>query len=551
MAEKDKISKEVEEQIQILASEVYIQIEEKLTQLISTVTSKELSNKINVEQDPTYLALQNDYQASQNELVEKSKNLSEQIHQLEQNTTTLKKQLDDERNKQADSEAILEAKHDDLATKTAQLVQENIDVKQQLVDEINKQESSELNYQVELTQHNINFTETIERLEHENTQLKSTVRKEQEKLFSEQQSLKTVLSNKTANSSQAIEKLEQALSEQKIQLHQEQTKAVTHNQQLQNQLTVNEKERLEQQQKIAMLNESLAVLTTQEKNLTECLNSVEQQRNKSDNKLQEVEESSKKIEELQAGSLAEQKIQIQELTKQLNTSVSDLERTQVQHQQQTISLKQASEQKATQLIEQLQQAQIVEEKQQEIVVDQQTQLFDLNEKMKKKTKEEQDSKQEIEQLQNEQSQIKQQQLSDKETNDLYQRQQQQAQEISQQKIAQLEIKNQELINSLIIEQADIQLYQKEVSTLKSEMTLAQEGYENLLNRFNTNREKQEKDNDQVRETIKYLRDENNDMITQNNRQEEVFIEKISELEYKLTEYRLKFEYAQKQLIEKS
>lgn len=129
--------------------------------------------------------------------------------------------------------------------------------------------------------------------------------------------------------------------------------------------------------------------------------------------------------------------------------------------------------------------------------------------------------------------------------------QQQAQVVSQQQISQLEIKNQELTTSLITEKADIEWYQKEVSALKSQVALAQEGQENILNRFNANREKQEKDNDQIRETIKYLRDENNDMITQNNIQKEGFIEKISELEHKLTEYRLKFEYAQKQLTQNS
>ena len=590
MAEKDKLSKEVEEQIQSLASEIYIQIEERLTKLISTVMPKELAQKINVEQEPAYLALKSDYQASQDELVEKTKNLSEQIHNLEQNTSTLKNQLE---------------------------------------DEIDKQEGSELNYQVELTQNNINFTETIERLEHENTQLKSTLKKEQEKLSREQQSLKIELSDKTVNSSQTIEKLEQALSAQKEQLHQEQTQVDEQNQQLESKIESNKKELLEQQQTIATLKESLAILVAQEQrlkaelsektensnqtievlkqelsvqkeqfnqeqtqasvhnqqlqsqivsnetklfeqqqeiaalnkdivaraaqeqNLTDRLSAVEQQRNHSDNKLQKEEANWEKTEELQASRLAEQKNQIQELTKQLNASVIDLERTKAQHQQQKDSLTQESEQKTYQLTEQLQQSQIANEKQQKVVIDQQAQLFDLNELIKKKTTEEQDCKKEIEQLKNEQSQIKQQQLADKKTYDLYQNQQQQAQEISQQKIHELEIKNQELTNSLITEKADIQLYQKEVSTLKSETSLAKEGYENILNRFNTNREKQEKDNDQVRETIKYLRDENNDMITQNNIQKENYIEQINELEHKLTEYRLKFEYAQKQLIQNS
>lgn len=41
------------------------------------------------------------------------------------------------------------------------------------------------------------------------------------------------------------------------------------------------------------------------------------------------------------------------------------------------------------------------------------------------------------------------------------------------------------------------------------------------------------------------------MITQNNIQKQAFIDKTSELEHKLIEYRLKFEYVQKQLTQNS
>lgn len=512
MAGKDKLSKEVEEQIQSLASDVYIQIEEKLTQLICTVTPKEPAKQISIEQNSAYLALQANYQASQHELAENSKNLSEQIHQLEQSANALKEQL---------------------------------------ADEINKKEGRELNFQVELTQNNINFTETIERLEHENILLKSTLTQEQKKLSSEQKILETALSEQETKFNQTIVNLEQALSAQKNKSHQEQTKANAQNQQSQSQIASNDKKLLEQQQEMSELNNSLAVFLAQEKILTDRLNTVEQQRINSDNKLHKAEASWKKTDEMQTNRLTEQKDQITELTKQLTTAVIDLEHTQAQYQQQKSSFLQESEQKSSQLSEQLQQSQIVEENQQKVVTDQQAQLVDLDEKIKKKIKEAQDAKQAIKQLNNEQSQIKQQQLIDKKENDSQQKEQQQVQQVSQQQINQLEIKNQELTNNLITEQEDIKLYQKEVSSLKSQVTLAQEGQENILNRFNATREKQERDNDQVRETIKYLRDENNDMITQNNIQKEAFIEKTSELEHKLTEYRLKFEYAQKQLTQNS
>tara|TARA_R110001583_G_scaffold7158_7_gene35725 strand:- start:26695 stop:27831 length:1137 start_codon:yes stop_codon:yes gene_type:complete len=378
MAGKDKLSKEVEEQIQSLASDVYIQIEEKLTQLICTAMPKEPAKQISIKQSPDYLALQANYQTSQNALAENNKKLSEQTHQLEQ-------------------------------------------------------------------------------------------------VFSVQ------------------------------------------NQKLQSQIASNEKKLLEQRQEISQLNNRLAVFSMQEEALIEHLNTVEQQRDNSDNTLQKAEISFKKTEELHTNSSIEQKNQIKELTQKLATAVIDLDNTQAQYQQQTTLFKQESEQKATQLSKRLQQFKIAEEDQQKIVADQQAQLVDLDEKVKKKTIEAKNANQLINKLNNEKSQIKQ-QLADTKENDVQLKELQQAQE---------------------------------VSSLKSQVTLAQEGQENILNRFNATREKQEKDNDQIRETIKYLRDENNDMITQNNRQKKAFIEQISELEHKLTEYRLKFEYAQKQLTQNS
>ena len=121
----------------------------------------------------------------------------------------------------------------------------------------------------------------------------------------------------------------------------------------------------------------------------------------------------------------------------------------------------------------------------------------------------------------------------------------------QQEVEQLENKNQQLSDSLIAKQASIKSYLAEISSLKDQVTTTQQEQASILSRFNANREKQEKDNNKVRETIKYLRDENNEMINQINEQKEEAIEKVNALENKLTEYRLKFEYAQKQLTQNS
>ncbi len=123
----------------------------------------------------------------------------------------------------------------------------------------------------------------------------------------------------------------------------------------------------------------------------------------------------------------------------------------------------------------------------------------------------------------------------------------QLQESATQKLIDLEKTNTELTKQLDTEQHDIKRYQQEVLSLKDEIKVAQEGQDNILQRFNSNREKQEHDNNKVRETIKFLRDENHNLMSTHAEETASLSDKINELEHKLTEYRLKFEYAQKQL----
>ena len=121
------------------------------------------------------------------------------------------------------------------------------------------------------------------------------------------------------------------------------------------------------------------------------------------------------------------------------------------------------------------------------------------------------------------------------------------QEAAQVAIIQLEKDKEQLTKQIETEQSDVKLYQQEVTALKEQVTIAQEGQENILQRFNSNREKQEKDNEKVRETIKFLRDENHNLLSAQAEQNNQLTEKIHDLEHRVTEYRLKFEYAQKQL----
>lgn len=82
--------------------------------------------------------------------------------------------------------------------------------------------------------------------------------------------------------------------------------------------------------------------------------------------------------------------------------------------------------------------------------------------------------------------------------------------------------------------------QQELTAVQTELNADREKAANNLILHRENKGKQEVEYNKARETIKYLRDENTEL----NRKLE---QQINDLEDKLTEYRLRFEYAQKEL----
>lgn len=440
MAEKDKFSKEIEDQIQSLASDVYIHVEEKLTQLIGKVSIEKPAQEIVIEEDPTYLGLQKDYLFFQQETAEQAQNFITQISQLEQ----------------------------------------------------------------------------------EKSSLEATYAAEKEALLIEQSSTKLAFEQQRSESQKVIDDLQKEVLFEKEKQQQVQTSSSEQEKAQRTKIENNSKELMDKEKEITTLNEKLALLTVQEQELIERLNIAEKQRENSDEKLQKSEETWQKSDDLQATTLIEQKKKIVELNTKLEASASDLAKTQAES-----------------------------EEHKKLQAEQQEKLIFLEDKVKQHVKTSQNYKQELTQLTEQQTKLKEQQQAEQQQFSIKENQLQQSQEEFQHKVAQLENKNQELVNNLITEQSEIKVYQKEIDSLKSQVTLAQEGQESILNRFNDSRDKQERDNDKVRETIKYLRDENSEMITQHNEKKEQFLEQIHELESKLTEYRLKFEYAQKQLIQNS
>ena len=93
-----------------------------------------------------------------------------------------------------------------------------------------------------------------------------------------------------------------------------------------------------------------------------------------------------------------------------------------------------------------------------------------------------------------------------------------------------------------IEQFELSLSEKQKQVTALEEELATTAKSRLWHQ--ENKDKQESEYNKARETIKYLRDENSEL----NRKLE---HQVNELEDKIREYRLRFEYAQKELTKLS
>ena len=94
MVDKSKFSKDVEEQIQSLASDIYIQVEDKLTHLIASAIKTETSK--NTDQQNQYLSEKE--QSLQKNFTEKQQSQLKEVTQLKQ--ALAEKEADEATNKQ-------------------------------------------------------------------------------------------------------------------------------------------------------------------------------------------------------------------------------------------------------------------------------------------------------------------------------------------------------------------------------------------------------------------------------------------------------------------
>jgi hypothetical protein len=204
MAEKDKLSKEIEEQIQSLASDVYIQIEEKLTQLICAAAP---NGESDAKQSHAYIALQQTNQTSQNEF-------SLKVKELEVSVEDLKIQLTEKQELYDQNKADEQKNHTDIMLKNSLLV------------------------------------ETVERLEHENNSLKKSLAQDKVIYSSEQQSLKHELDGQTSTLRLTIENLTKEISDKTEQLQSAQSNFNVQEQILIEQLDIVEKQKNNSEEKL-------------------------------------------------------------------------------------------------------------------------------------------------------------------------------------------------------------------------------------------------------------------------------------------------------------
>lgn len=604
MVDKNKFSKDVEEQIQSLASDIYIQVEDKLTHLISAAVKTETSK--NIDQQNQCLSEQE--QSLQKDFAEKQQLQQEEVSQLKQ--ALAEKQLDEATNKQ-NFQVELTQNTINYTETIECLEKEIVNLKQQQTLQQDKKQSSDNKLDEKLleTEQKLNDkNQEIDGLngrimvlteQEQSLTIQLTAAKEQLQLTAKQQS-EAVTAAKTQADASAKQQID--ILTEKLQLNEKQhsealttikneTEASAKQQieALTEKFKVNEKEQGEAasviktqaeaaaKQKIEVLTEQLQNLEsdsarilaeTQQKSntkvteLAQQISELEKQANQQKNSETELQkklsvqqklidsaqdknkQSEQKSQDYQAQiiTLTEQAaIEKQQLMDEIKSIKEKGEQVKQQHLDEKKVINESAEQINQQYLDEIKAMQEQVEQTKQVQLEEIKAVHESTEKIKLRHQDE------MKVINEGAEQVKQSHLDEIKKINESAEEVHKLQAAAQQNIIELEKANEQLNNQITSEQDDVKLYQQEISVLNEQVKVAQEGQENILQRFNKNREKQEIENNKVRETIKFLRDENHQLISDISEQKAQFHDQTSELEHKLTEYRLKFEYAQKQL----
>lgn len=498
MADHKKVTDSIEESIQSLAGDIYVQIEEKVAELVrSSQKNKDISIE-EIEKHPHFIAVKNTN--------------SEQLKHIELT--------------HAQSETII---------KEQQLL---IDTLQQ--ESISQQ--SELKNIADLNGAKLTDTESVlkEKLS-ENSTLTDTVKKltlkeqQQSQALEEQRQQLATLAAEVEQLSKAKENLTKTDQAKAATLNVQNQQISELRDQLSNALAEQAHAKSEFASKIASTTNSVSEHQTQAIQFAKQCETLSQQLEKITKELSEekarVETLSKEVSEEKSKnttlekSASEHETVIKSLQEKVQLDTNEIN---------SLTAKQAeiekdNQAKITQLNEQLtQQSAAVEalEKSELLVKKLQTKLETVEQKVELQLSAIKLANESNEALSKENTKMQQQLAASAHDHE------------------QLEQQNQTLTANFSALEKENEQHQNQVIQLNKELKASNEQINNVQQRFIDNRGKQESEYTQARETIKYLRDENHVL-------NEKLTTEVAELETQLTEYRLRFEYAQKQLAKQS
>jgi len=526
MASQPKSPLDIEEQIQNLAGDIYVQIEDKVSALVSAHTQPVEITLETIQTHPAYLSLENNFQQCE-------QSFTQQVEKLEASENLLKQS-------DKDKSAKINKQNDQIAELTLKL--------NSTADELNNLKDV----------HNQQSTSSTEQLSKE----QNTVKQYQGDIEALQQTivdLEQSMSSEVATKAQ----LNEQLCEEQKKVVQAQDALIIHRD---NALTLERKLASEIEltttlnaniheltQTVTDLRENLAKAEAQVEQFTLDVTAFQGEQEALTHQLTECEKVNHDIEqslEAERQSKGQQKsthlLEIDALKQSIDKHRTELEAL--------VTVNEQHKDKIDVLNQTIADSKIQAETQEELRLTQENQHKESLEVLNKTLVEEQHSvKALVSQLQaqtdKQKEQAKQYNAAEKEAEKAIAESEKYAAELTE-KVAQLESDMNALKqerSTLTVERdtltQTITANQKDINKLTEKYDTAEKKTKEANARAIANKEKQENEYNKARDTIKYLRDENHELSTKLDRQ-------VNELEDKLREYRLRFEYAQKQLNQK-
>jgi chromosome segregation ATPase len=564
MVNKDNISKDFEEQIQSLAGDIYVQVEEKVSTLLTSLAAKNELTDEKVEQHQHYQSLKDSQEKLKKELEQANSEIREKLNQIEQENKNLsekassnevsgealeskqteinllKKQLDafldrehqakDKLNDAEQKIKYLEEQQEELEKKDANLAK--ADKAKIIALDVQGKQISDLQLQL---------NNTNSELEHFQLEQNKLVETSTHDLVKERKQV-TALNEKIAQLSEELH-LSQDSQKQLVNLDAQQQSAIQD-------LTKDHDDL------IKVLNEQKEQLKTYEDQLSQhgdnhedVQNELEQLKESLANKQKIIEEKEAQITHLKQENSEQDQLQLLQVDKlseleSLNLKLTE-EREQLQQNQKESNDKlhlvaKDYQDKITQLNEQLADAKKVGNEETDSILKAKTSLELEKEELNQKHQALQKSYQVLtadvaadKELVNKNKEVV------DALNENLAKEQNEKQEAAD-KLVQLQQTIDELNAEVAAEKAAGAQDKEDIVTLKAKVEQIQNDHGNVQSRIESAKARFESDSDKARETIKYLRDENHEQTTK-------YEQRIGEIEDKLTEYRLRFEYAQRQL----